>query len=79
MDPDNLMIDEIILGRASYIKRVEFKGRGRVRAPLLLRPLPPTQHAANRPSRPTEDLLPNQVNRTEYSNISRPHSLTLTT
>eukprot|EP00291_Cryptomonas_curvata_P022899 CAMPEP_0172172728 /NCGR_PEP_ID=MMETSP1050-20130122/12618_1 /TAXON_ID=233186 /ORGANISM="Cryptomonas curvata, Strain CCAP979/52" /LENGTH=202 /DNA_ID=CAMNT_0012844321 /DNA_START=268 /DNA_END=872 /DNA_ORIENTATION=- len=29
MDPDNLMIDEIILGRSSYLKRVEFKGRGR--------------------------------------------------
>ena len=40
MNPDNLMVDEIILGRSSYLKRIEFKGRGRVPLP------PPSPRAA---------------------------------
>mmetsp|Transcript_100151 Transcript_100151/g.161460 ORF Transcript_100151/g.161460 Transcript_100151/m.161460 type:complete len:293 (-) Transcript_100151:822-1700(-) len=29
MDPDRLIVDEIVIGRSSYLKRVEYKGRGR--------------------------------------------------
>ena len=29
MDPDRLLIDEIVIGRSTYLKRVEYKGRGR--------------------------------------------------
>ncbi|KAJ1491041.1 ribosomal protein L22/L17 [Baffinella frigidus] len=29
MDPDRLLIDEIKIGRAGYLKRVEYKGRGK--------------------------------------------------
>jgi len=29
MDPDRLIVDEIVIGRSSYLKRVEYKGRGK--------------------------------------------------
>jgi hypothetical protein len=29
MDPDRLLIDEIRIGRSTYLKRLEIKGRGR--------------------------------------------------
>ena len=29
MDPDRLIVDEILVGRSTYLKRVEYKGRGR--------------------------------------------------
>jgi ribosomal protein L22 len=29
MDPDKLLIDEVKIGRAGYLKRIEYKGRGK--------------------------------------------------
>jgi hypothetical protein len=29
MDPDRLVIDEIMIGRAGYVRQMEFKGRGK--------------------------------------------------
>jgi len=78
MDPDRLVIDEILIGRAGYIKQIEFKGRGRTG----LRKKPYCYCAVYvREIQPTDVLPPYTLHHTPYALNPTPlyiHPLALT-